>query len=69
MNGNNGQRCLKRLQKELEDIKKYEDTFKVVVDDKNNTIWYVSFVGAEKTIYAGEKYTLQFKFFPDYVSC
>jgi len=67
MNGNNGQRCFKRLQKELEDIKKYDDTFKVVVDEKDSTIWKVSFVGAEKTIYANEPYTLRFKFSPEYV--
>ena len=67
MNGNNNQRCSKRLVKELEDIKKYEDTFSVAVDEKNPCLWKVSFKGAEKTIYAGEAYTLQFKFFAEYV--
>jgi ubiquitin-protein ligase len=62
-------RCQKRLQKELEDLKKYEDILKVEVDDKNTFLWKVSFVGAEGTLYAGEAYSLQFKFSPDYVNC
>lgn len=68
MNGNNSLRCEKRLQKELEDLKKYEETFILKVDEKNFSLWKISFVGAEKTMYAGEKYTLQFKFSNDYVN-
>ncbi len=60
-------RSQKRLQKELEDLKKFEDTFKVQVDSKNFTHWKVSFKGAESTIFAGEEFTLQFKFSNEYV--
>lgn len=62
----NNTRCLKRLQKELEDMKKFDEQFKLEVDDKAR-IWRVSFTGAESTLYAGEKFTLQFKFSADYV--
>lgn len=61
-------RCQKRLQKELEDLKKYEETFKVEVDSKNSQLWKISFKGAEGTLFAGEEYTLQFKFSNEYVS-
>jgi len=67
MNGNNSQRCIKRLQKELEDIQKFEETLKVVVDEKNTQIWKISFFGANDTLFAGESYTLQFTFTNDYV--
>ncbi len=60
-------RCHKRLQKELEDLKKFEETLTVEVDEKNSLIWRVSFKGAENTLYAGEAYTLQFKFSNEYV--
>ena len=60
-------RSQKRLQKELEDLKKFEDTFKVQVDSKNFSQWKVSFKGAESTIFAGEEFTLQFKFSNEYV--
>jgi ubiquitin-protein ligase len=60
-------RCQKRLQKELEDLKKFEDSLIVEVDSKNSFIWKVSFKGAEGTLYAGEPFTLQFKFSNDYV--
>ena len=38
------------------------------VADNNPRIWYVSFKGAENTLYAGEDFTLQFKFSNEYVS-
>lgn len=60
-------RCQKRLQKELEDMVKHEDTFKVDVDAKNFALWKVSFKGAESTIFGGEEFTLQFKFSNEYV--
>ena len=37
------------------------------VDDNNPRIWYISFKGAENTLYAGENFTLQFKFSNEYV--
>jgi ubiquitin-conjugating enzyme E2 W len=63
----NSTRCIKRLQKELEDLKKYEEIFTAAVDTKNQTLWKVSFKGAEGTIYEGEEFTLQFKFSSEYV--
>lgn len=63
----NATRCLKRLEKELEDLKKYEEIFKVQTDEKNSYLWKISFKGAENTIYAGEAFTLQFKFNNEYV--
>ena len=57
---------LNRLNKELSDLKSFP-TFSVKVDDNNQRIWYVSFKGAENTLYAGENFTLQFKFSDDYV--
>lgn len=60
-------RCQKRLQKELEDLKKFEDTLTVKVDEKNSCLWKITFKGAEGTIFAGEEFTLQFKFSGEYV--
>ena len=55
-----------RLKYELLDIKKYPQ-FKVNVDPKNNNIWFVSFKGAEKTLYENENFTLRFEFDAGYV--
>ena len=57
---------LNRLKKELADLQSFP-TFSVKVDDKNQRIWYVSFKGAENTLYANEDFTLQFKFSNEYV--
>ena len=59
-------RKLNRLKKELADLKSFP-TFSVKVDDNNEKIWYISFKGAENTLYAGENFTLQFKFSNEYV--
>ena len=66
MNGN-GTRCLRRLEKELEDFKKFVDSLTLEVDTKNSCLWRITFLGAEATIFAGEKFTLQFKFNSEYV--
>ena len=58
---------LNRLNKELADLKTFK-AFTVKVDDNNPRIWYVSFKGAENTLYANEDFTLQFKFSNEYVS-
>ena len=42
-------------------------TITVRVDDNNQRIWYVSFKGAENTLYANENFTLQFRFSWEYV--
>ena len=57
---------LNRLKKELADLKGFP-TFMVKVDDHNPRIWFISFKGAENTLYAGENFTLQFKFTNEYV--
>ena len=55
-----------RLKFEFEDIKKYKQ-FKLNIDPKNFNIWYVSFQGAEKTLYQNENFTLKFQFDEGYV--
>ena len=56
-----------RVKYEYEDLKKYPQ-FKVNIDPKNNTIWYVSFKGADKTLYENENFTLKFHFDGEYVN-
>ena len=55
-----------RLKFEFEDMKKYKQ-FKLNIDPKNFNIWYVSFQGAEKTLYQNENFTLKFHFDEGYV--
>ena len=55
-----------RLIFELEDIKKYNQ-FSVKIDPNNNNVWYVSFKGADKTLYQNEIFTLRFQFDDGYV--
>ena len=55
-----------RLKFELEDIKKYNQ-FSVKIDPNNNNVWYVSFKGADKTLYQNEYFTLRFQFDDGYV--
>jgi len=59
-------RCLKRLQKEREEFSKYPN-FTLEVDNANDFLWRISFYGADETLYAGEFFTLQFKFAEEYV--
>ncbi len=59
-------RMLSRLKYELEDMKKYPQ-FGLEIDPNSSNIWYVSFKGAEKTLYANEKFKLKFVFDNDYV--
>ena len=56
-----------RLKFEYEDLKKYPQ-FKLNIDPQNNTIWYVSFKGADKTLYENENFTLKFHFDGEYVN-
>ena len=55
-----------RLNYELKNIKKYNQ-LSVKIDPNNNYIWYVSFKGAEKTLYENEIFTLKFQFDDGYV--
>ena len=57
----------KRLQKEYESICKNNETFTVNLINNDLRAWHVHFEGAKSTIYAGEKYTLQFRFSEQYV--
>lgn len=60
-------RCLKRLEKEKEDlIKSHKDEFILVVENERK--WFISFKGAKGSIYEGEDYKLQFRFSDNYVS-
>ncbi len=55
-----------RLNYELKNIKKYNQ-LSVKIAPNNNYIWYVSFKGAEKTLYENEIFTLKFQFDDGYV--
>ena len=55
-----------RLKFEFEDMKKYNQ-FNLNIDPQNFNIWYVSFKGAEKTLYQNENFTLKFVFDEGYV--
>ena len=60
-------RAQKRLHREYEEmIKSYCDMFQVRMKDDSMMAWEVSFVGAEGTVYVGERFTLQFKFDSNY---
>ncbi|CAG9312370.1 unnamed protein product [Blepharisma stoltei] len=62
-------RAQKRLQREFEEMTRhYQDTFPVEIpeNDTNRMTWYVSFIGAEGSIFAGERYTLEFRFSDNY---
>mgnify|MGYP003307702859 CR=1 FL=1 len=61
-----GGKRLGRLNKELQDIQTFKE-FKVETDPNDFLIWYISFKGAEGTLFAGEDFKLQFKFPPNYV--
>ncbi len=60
-------RCSARLKKEAEDI---QNNFKGVLElnilDDSWMKWHIKFTGAEGSVYAGETYTLQFKFNSEY---
>ena len=55
-----------RLNKELSELNS-DSNFTVKVNESNNKIWNVSFKGVENTLYAGETFTLRFKFSDQYV--
>eukprot|EP00330_Aristerostoma_sp_ATCC50986_P011324 CAMPEP_0114587386 /NCGR_PEP_ID=MMETSP0125-20121206/10351_1 /TAXON_ID=485358 ORGANISM="Aristerostoma sp., Strain ATCC 50986" /NCGR_SAMPLE_ID=MMETSP0125 /ASSEMBLY_ACC=CAM_ASM_000245 /LENGTH=146 /DNA_ID=CAMNT_0001783255 /DNA_START=63 /DNA_END=503 /DNA_ORIENTATION=+ len=57
----------KRLTKDLESIQKnYKEVFDVSLPNGDLKLWHIKFTGAKETIFSGEKFTLQFKFGPDY---
>ena len=57
----------KRLKYEYEELKKFPQ-FKVNIDPQNNFIWYVSFKGADNSLYENEDFTLKFHFDGQYVN-
>jgi ubiquitin-conjugating enzyme E2 W len=60
-------RALGRLKKEADDINNnYGGILDLNVLDDSMMKWHIKFTGAEGTVYAGETYTLQFKFNADY---
>ena len=54
-----------RLKVELREMKNYPQ-FSVVIDKKNQMIWYVSFKGEENTLYAKEDFKIKFEFSLNY---
>ncbi len=59
-------RMQNRLKFEYEDMKKFPQ-FKLELDNTQTNIWYVSFKGADKTLYQNENFKLKFVFDDDYV--
>ena len=57
----------KRLKYEYEELKKFPQ-FKINIDPKNNFIWYVSFKGADNSLYENENFILKFHFDGQYVN-
>ena len=55
-----------RLKFEYEDMKKFPQ-FKLELDNTQTNIWFVSFKGADKTLYQNENFKLKFVFDDDYV--
>ena len=55
-----------RLKFEYEDMKKFPQ-FGLEIDKAKSNIWYVSFKGAEKTLYENESFKLKFVFDDEYV--
>ncbi|EGR30636.1 ubiquitin-conjugating enzyme e2w, putative [Ichthyophthirius multifiliis] len=60
-------RMTKRLQKDLEAIQKnYKDQFQVTLPKNDLQIWHIEFTASKETVFADEKFKLQFKFSPEY---
>ena len=56
-----------RLKCELQDLQQNYPKLKVEVYPQNFYIWYISFQGAEKTLYENENFKLRFEFLDTYV--
>ena len=59
-------RMQSRLKFEYEDMKKFPQ-FKLELDNTQTNFWFVSFKGADKTLYQNENFKLKFVFDDDYV--
>ena len=60
-------KLIHRLKIECNEMEKEYQQFHVEKDKSNQYIWYISFKGADKTLYANENFKLKFEFSPDYV--
>ena len=60
-------RLIHRLKVEYDEMEKDYPQFKVEKDTSNQFVWYISFKGAEKTLYENENFKLKFEFSPNYV--
>ena len=58
---------INRLYHDIKDIKQYEQ-FSLDLEELNNKIIYLSFKGADKTLYENENFKLKFQFNERYVS-
>ena len=61
-------RCLKRLEKEKEDLSTHGELFTLEVDSNKPHKWIIGFEGAVSSLYEGEKFKLQFLFGESYVN-
>ena len=57
-----------RLKIESKEMEKDFPQFQLTKVKENEFIWYISFKGAENTLYANENFKLKFEFSLDYVS-
>ena len=56
-----------RLKAEFKEITSNKQ-LELQIDENNDKIWYISFTGAEKTLYENEKFKLKFELNEYYVS-
>ena len=55
--------CAKRLNKEAQNlIQNFSNVLELSIVDESKNIWHIKFQGAQGTLYAGENFTLQFRF-------
>ena len=57
---------INRLRYEMKELKNYKQ-FSANIDSSNENIWYISFKGADKTMYENEEFKLKFQFSEQYV--
>lgn len=57
----------KRIQTEIEELKNEFPQFQVTMDKSNEFIWYISFKGADNTLYANEKFKIKYEISQSYV--
>ena len=55
-----------RLSKEAKNIWENQKEMTLDIVDQSTNLWHISFTMPEGTVYAGENYTLRFKFCDNY---